>query len=407
MQEADSERQSVRPRAFGVSRNVFFLGWVSFLTDVSSEMIFNVLPLFLSNVLGVGTAFIGLIEGLGDSAATILKIASGWFSDRIGRRKGPTTAGYVLSTLAKPFLYIASAGWAVLVIRVAERSGKGIRTSPRDALIADSTSPEEMGRGFGFHRALDTLGAVVGIASAVAIVLFMQRGEALLSSDTFKMLVIIGTIPAVLSMLLLIFFVHERRTPRPIQKETGVAAAGRGFDKRFKLFLGVIVLFTLGNSADAFLVLRAQDIGFSVLYILLLLALFNLMYASISYPSGVLSDRLGRKRLIIAGWSIYALTYLGFGLAGAWWHVIFLFALYGLYFGLAEGVTRAFVADIVPVERRGTAYGLYHGAVGFALLPASVIAGVLWQVISPAATFYFGAAMSGAALFSFMLLIRE
>jgi MFS family permease len=404
MKQAASQPKKV----LGVSRNVFFLGWVSFLTDVSSDMIFNVLPLFLSNVLGVGTAFIGLIEGLGDSAATILKVASGWFSDKIGRRKGPTTAGYVLSTMAKPFLYIASAGWAVLVIRVAERSGKGIRTSPRDALVADSTSPEEMGRSFGFHRALDTLGAVVGIASAVAIVLFMQRGEALLYSDTFKMLVIIGTIPAVLSVLLLIFFVHERRTPLPKREETVVAAAaGRGLDRRFKLFLGVIVLFTLGNSADAFLVLRAQDIGFSVLYILLLLALFNLVYASISYPSGVLSDRLGRKRLIVAGWSMYALTYLGFALAGAWWHVIFLFALYGVYFGLAEGATRAFVADIVPVERRGTAYGLYHGAVGFALLPASVIAGVLWQVIGPAATFYFGAAMSGAALVGFLFLIRE
>ena len=403
MKRATSQPKKV----LGVSRNVFFLGWVSFLTDVSSEMILNVLPLFLSNVLGVGTAFIGLIEGLGDSAATILKIASGWFSDRIGKRKGVTTAGYVLSTLAKPFLYVASAGWVVLIIRIAERSGKGIRTSPRDALVADSTSPEEMGKSFGFHRALDTFGAVTGIVGAVAIVLLMQKGDLLLSSNTFKMLVVIGMIPAVLSVLLLIFFVHEKRASRPKRAEIGGAATWRGFDRRFKLFLGVIVLFTLGNSADAFLVLRAQNIGFSILHILLLLALFNLVYASVSYPSGVLSDKLGRKRLIVAGWSIYALTYLGFGLAGAWWHVIFLFALYGVYFGLAEGATRAFVADIVPAERRGAAYGLYHGAVGFALLPASVIAGVLWQVISPAATFYFGAAMSGAALVGFLFLIHE
>jgi len=294
--------------------------------------------------------------------------------------------------LAKPFLYIASAGWVALVIRVAERSGKGIRTSPRDALVADSTSPEEMGRSFGFHRALDTLGAVTGIVGAVAIVLLMQKGDLLLSSNTFKMLVVIGMIPAVLSVLLLIFFVHEKRASRPKRAEIGRAATWRGFDRRFKLFLGVIVLFTLGNSADAFLVLRAQNIGFSILHI---------------HPSGVLSDKLGRKRLIVAGWSMYALTYLGFGLAAAWWHVIFLFAIYGLYFGLAEGATRAFVADIVPVERRGTAYGLYHGAVGFALLPASVIAGVLWQVIGPAAPFYFGAAMSGAAMIGFALLIRE
>ena len=401
-----SERQSVRPRAFGVSRNVFFLGWVSFLTDVSSEMIFNLLPLFLMNVLGVGTAIIGLIEGLGDSAATLLKIASGWLSDRLGRRKGLTILGYVLSTAAKPFLYIANVWGAVLAVRVADRAGKGIRTSPRDALVADSSSPEEMGRSFGFHRALDTFGAVAGIAGAVAIVFLMQKGEWLLSRDTFQMAVIIGIIPAVLSVLLLIFLVHERRAIRPL-KEKVSAAPWKGFDKRFKIFLGIIALFTLGNSATAFIILRAQDLGFSVVHILLMLVLFNLVYASISYPAGILSDKLGRRRLIIAGWSIYALTYLGFALASAAWHVILLFALYGLYFGAAEGATRAFVADMVPEESRGTAYGLYHGAVGLALLPASVIAGVLWQAINPAATFYFGAAMAGTAMVGFLALIRR
>jgi len=395
-----------RGKAFGVSRNVFFLGWVSFLTDVSSEMIFNLLPLFLMNVLGAGTAIIGFIEGLGDSAATLLKIASGWLSDRLGRRKGLTTLGYVLSTLAKPFLYIANVWGAVLAVRVADRAGKGIRTSPRDALVADSTSPDEMGRSFGFHRALDTFGAVAGIAGAVAIVFLMQKGEWLLSRDTFQMAVIIGFIPAVLSVLLLIFFVHERRALRPL-KEKVSAAPWKGFDKRFKIFLGIIALFTLGNSATAFLILRAQDLGFSVVHILLMLVLFNLVYASISYPSGILSDKIGRRRVIIAGWSIYALTYLGFALASAAWHVILLFALYGFYFGAAEGATRAFVADMVPEETRGTAYGLYHGAVGMALLPASVIAGVLWQAISPAATFYFGAAMAGAAMVGFLFFIRK
>jgi MFS family permease len=401
-----SKRQRERPKVFGVSRNVFFLGWVSFLTDVSSEMIFNLLPLFLFNVLGAGTAVIGVIEGLGESAATMLKIASGWLSDRLGRRKGLTILGYVLSTVAKPFLYIANVWGAVLAVRLADRAGKGVRTSPRDALVADSTSPEEMGRSFGFHRALDSFGAVAGIAGAVAIVFLMQKGEWLLSKDTFQMAVIIGVIPAVLSVLLLIFFVHEHRALRPV-REKATTALWRGFDKRFKIFLGIIALFTLGNSANAFLILRAQNLGFSVVHILLMLVLFNLVYASIAYPSGILSDRLGRRRLIILGWAIYAITYLGFALASAAWHVILLFALYGLYFGAAEGATRAFVADMVPEETRGTAYGLYHGAVGLALLPASVIAGVLWQVISPAATFYFGAAMAGAAMVGFVVLIRE
>jgi MFS family permease len=403
MKQATGEPKKV----WGVSRNVFFLGWVSFLTDVSSEMIFNMLPLFLANVLGVGIAFIGLIEGLGDSAATILKIVSGWASDRLGQRKGLTTMGYFLSTIAKPFLYIASTGGAVLAIRLAERSGKGVRTSPRDALIADSTAPETMGRGFGFHRALDTFGAVAGIAIAAAIVYFMQRGEFALTWSTFRMLVAIGVIPAALSVLLLIFFVHEERAVRRKREEIGAAAAGRGFDRRFRIFLAIMVLFTLGNSATAFLILRADNLGVSALNILLLLILFNFAYASISYPFGRLSDRIGRKRVIVFGWGVYALTYLGFALASAPWHMILLFALYGLYFGAAEGVTRAFVADMVPVERRGTAYGLYHGAVGFSLLLASVIAGVLWQAISPSATFFFGAAMAGAAMLGFAALIRE
>jgi len=403
-------RQADEKGLWGVSRNVFFLGWVSFLTDVSSEMIFHMFPLFLSHVLGMGAAFIGLTEGLGDSAATILKLVGGWASDRLGRRKGLTTLGYTLSTVAKPFLLIASSGAVALVIRFFERSGKGIRTSPRDALVADSTAAARMGRGFGFHRAMDTFGAVGGIVIAAAVIYFTQGWEATLSLPSFQWLVIIGVIPAVLSVLVLIFFVHEARAPRPRGGEADVAAAGRGFDRRFKIFLLIMALFTLGNSADIFLVLRASDIGLSPLHILLMLIPLNLVYAATSYPLGRLSDRLGRKRIIIAGWGIYAITYLGFALASPTWHVIYvilLFAVYGVYYGAAEGVTRAFVADMVPKERRGTAYGLYHGVIGVSLLLASVIAGVLWEAINPAATFFFGAAMAGAAIAGFMLFIRE
>ncbi len=397
-------------KVWGVSRNVFWLGWVSFFTDVSSEMIFNVFPLFLSHVLGLGATFIGLIEGLGDSAASMLKIMSGWASDRLGQRKGLTTVGYALSTIAKPFLLLASSGGVALAIRFFERSGKGIRTAPRDALVADSTTPEAMGRAFGFHRALDTSGAVVGIAIAALVVYLMQRWELTLKLPTFEWLVIIGVIPAVLAVLVIIFFVHEERVSRHKPEAMGAAASGRGFDRRFKLFLAVMVLFTLGNSADIFLVLRASSIGLSPLHILLMLIPLNLVYAATSYPFGRLSDRIGRKRVIIAGWGIYALTYLGFALASESWHVIYvilLFVLYGVYYGAAEGVTRAFVADIVPKERRGTAYGLYHGSIGLSLLLASVIAGVLWEAISPEATFIFGAAMAAAAMAGFALLIRE
>ena len=404
MEQANSEPN----RLFGVSRNVFFLGWVSFLTDVSSEMIFHMFPLFLSHVLGVGATFIGLTEGLGDSMATILKVGSGWASDKLGQRKGLTTLGYVISTIAKPFLLLATSGAAALAIRFFERSGKGIRTSPRDALVADSTTPETMGRGFGFHRAMDTAGAVGGIAIAAAIIYFMQGWEINLSLPSFKWLVIIGVIPAALAVLLLVFFVHEARASRPTGGEVGTAAVG-GFDRRFKLFLAIMILFTLGNSADVFLVLRASDIGLSPLHILLMLIPLNLVYATTSYPFGRLSDRIGRKRLIIAGWGIYAIAYLGFALASPTWpviYVILLFGLYGLYYGVAEGVTRAFVADLVPKEKRGTAYGLYHGSIGLSLLLASVTAGVLWEAINPAAPFFFGAAMAGAAMLGFALLIK-
>lgn len=393
-----------------VSRNVFFLGWVSFLTDVSSEMIFHMFPLFLSHVLGLGATFIGLIEGLGESAATLLKIASGWASDRLGQRKGPTAAGYILSTAAKPFLLIATSGAAALAIRFFERAGKGIRTSPRDALVADSTAPSAMGRGFGFHRAMDTAGAVTGIAIAALVVYLVQGLQPTLAPPTFRWLVIIGVVPAVLAVLVLLFFVREAKGTRRGPAEAGAATTATGLDRRFFLFLGIMVVFTLGNSADIFLVLRASDIGLAPLHILLMLIPLNLVYAATAYPLGRLSDRVGRRRLIIIGWSVYALTYLGFALAQDWWHpalVVLLFALYGVYYGAIEGVTRAFVADICPAERRGTAYGLFHGAVGVSLLPASVIAGVMWDTIGPQAPFFFGAAMAGAAMLAFWVLIRE
>lgn len=397
-------------RVWGVSRNVFVLGWVSFFTDVSTEMIFHMFPLFLSHLLGVGAAFIGLIEGLGDSVATVLKLVSGWASDRLQKRKGLAVAGYSLSTVAKPFLLLASSGWIALVIRFFERSGKGVRTSPRDALVADSAATERLGRSFGFHRALDTAGAITGIAIAALIVYLVQGWNVTLTLPGFRWLVIIGVVPAVLAVALLAFLVHERRAPQPGGVDTGTAPTEGGLDRRFKTFLGIMVLFTLGNSADIFLILRASNIGLSPVHILLMLIPLNVVYAATSYPFGRLSDRIGRKKIITGGWAVYGLAYLGFAVASPAWHVAYvllLFSFYGLYYGAAEGVTRAFVADMVPRAKRGTAYGLYHGAIGISTLLASVIAGVLWEVVSPAATFYFGAAMAAAALAGFVLFIKE
>ncbi len=398
----------MRRRVFGLNPNVFFLGVVSLLTDVSSEMIFTLVPLFLFNVLRIGAPIIGLIGGLTESIDAIFRIFSGWLSDRVGRRKPLALLGYSISTVAKPFMYLASTWGAVLAIKFGDRVGKGIRTSPRDALVADSVSAGERGKGFGLHRAMDTFGAVLGLAIAAVIIYLVQGGGLELSLKAYQWLVLAGVVPAVLAVVVLLFFVRERRKPSSsdIGSRLGFKGVG-GFDVRFKLFLAIMVVFTLGNSSDFFVILRAQNLGSSVFYVVLMLVVFNIAYAVTSLPAGVLSDRLGRRRVITLGWFIYALVYLGFAWASELWQVWLLFAGYGVYYGVVEGVSRAFVADLVPEEKRGTAYGLYHGVVGLTLLPASLIAGWLWQAYSPAAPFYFGAGLAFLAMLGIMGLVRE
>jgi len=411
MKPSTTHRDLRRGKIFGLNPNIFFLGIVSFLTDVSTEMIFTLVPLFLSNVLGATTTIIGLIGGLSESADATFRIFSGWLSDRIGKRKLLAVAGYSISTIAKPFMYLASTWGIVLGVRFSDRIGKGIRTAPRDALIADSVSAEERGKGFGLHRAMDTFGAVLGLSIAAIVIYLVQGGGLQLSLKTYQWLVLIGIVPAVLAVIILVRFVTERErkpsptsTPRPRFSLTKLAA---GFDTRFKVFLAVMALFTLGNSSDFFVVLRAQNLGSSVFHIALMLVLFNATYAAIALPAGRLSDRLGRRRVIAMGWGVYALVYLGFALATELWQVWLLFACYGVYYGVVEGVARAFVADLVPAEKRGTAYGLYHGVVGLTLIPASLIAGWMWQAYNPSVPFFFGAGLACAATIGMMTLIRE
>ncbi len=401
-----------RPRTiWGFNPNVFYLGVVSFLTDVSSEMIFTLVPLFLANVLGCGTMVIGLVGGISESADALLRIFSGWISDRIGKRKILAVVGYSISTIAKPFMYLASTWGLVLGVRFSDRVGKGFRSSSRDALIADSSSASERGKSFGFHRMMDTSGAVVGLVIA-AIVIFMFQGSGLeLNLNTYRQLVLIGIIPAAVAVFVLVRFVRERRsdqTPGVGHRPSfNLFQMVRTFDTRFKIFLVVMAIFTLGNSSDFFVILRAQDMDFSVLQIVIMLIVFNAAYAAVSLPAGKLSDRLGRKKVIVLGWSIYAGIYLGFALTSAVWQVWLLFAGYGVYYGLVEGVARAFVSDMVPVEKRGTAYGLYHGVVGLTLLPASLIAGWLWMAYSPSAPFFFGAGLAVFAVIGLMVFVKE
>ncbi len=402
---------NTRKKVWGLNPNVFFLGLVSLLTDVSSEMIFTLVPLFLSNVLGVGMSIIGLIGGLSESTDAVFKVFSGWFSDRIGKRKRLAVLGYSISTVAKPFMYLASTWGAVLAVRFSDRVGKGIRGAPRDALVADSVSVGERGRGFGLHRAMDTSGAVLGLAVAAVIIYLVQGGGLELSLEGYRWLVLVGMVPAVLAVLVLLAFVRDVRR-KPLSAGNSYPGLNKnsltaGFDARFKVFLGIMAVFTLGNSSDFFVILRAQNLEASVIQITVMLVLLNAGYAAVSLPAGVLSDRIGRRRVIALGWAIYAVVYLGFALATDLWQVWLLFAGYGIYYGVVEGAARAFVADLVVPEKRGTAYGLYHGVVGITLLAASLIAGWLWQAISPAAPFFLGAGLALVAMLGLMALVRE
>ena len=384
--------------------NVWAVTATSFLTDISSEMIFNLLPLFLANVLGVRTSVIGLIEGLAETTASLLKVFSGWLSDRIGRRKGMAVLGYALSAAAKPFLIGVSSWGGVLGVRFADRVGKGVRTAPRDALLADSVPAGRRGLAFGLHRAGDTAGALVGLLVALGVVWGTQSGAVELHPATFRKLVLLGIVPSVLAVLVLALAARETgvREKRPAPK-----LSLAGFDPSFRRFLVVVVLFTLGNSADAFLILRAQERGLNVLGVLGMLATFNLVYAALAGPAGALSDRIGRRRLIVGGWLVYGLLYLGFARVSAPWQMWTLYGLYGVYYAAVEGTAKAYVADLVPPEARGTAYGVYAAAVGGAALPASLIAGILWQGVGgwsgfgPSAPFLFGAALAGVACLLF------
>jgi MFS family permease len=375
-----------------IPKNVLVLGVVSFLTDASSDMIYPLLPLFLSEVLGAGTLFIGLIEGVAESTASILKIYSGWLSDRLAKRKLLVALGYGLAALAKPLLSLTGAAWQVLILRFADRAGKGVRTSPRDALIADSTELRSRGISYGFHRAMDSAGAVLGPLLAFLILPLVNRN--------YRILFLIASVPAVLAVMILLVLLREKKaSEEPAAAKVRLSFAG--FDRRFRVFILAVAVFTLGNSSDAFLLLRARDLNVGVVYVPLLWVVMHLVYSLVSSPAGALSDRIGRKNLIVSGLLVYVAVYVGFALAARSVHVWLLFASYGLYYGLADGNMRAFVADLVGEEKRGLAFGLYHGAVGLTALPASLIFGWVWQWAGAPAAFGLGA---GLALLATLIL---
>lgn len=380
-----------------ISPTVVVLGIVSLLTDVSSEGIYPLIPIFLTNVLHAQVAAVGLIEGIAESTASILRIFSGWLSDKFGDRKWITVIGYGLSSISKPLFAISQSWPQVLSIRFADRVGKGIRSAPRDALIADVTPPESRGLSFGFHRAMDTVGAVTGPLLAFWLLRSLHLG--------FRPIFWLSAIPAVLAVVILIAFV---RSDKPIgqPKQALPRIRFNVFSRQFKMFLLVVTLFSLGNSSDVFLILRARNVGISTENILLIYVLFNSVSALMCTHAGDLSDRLGRRNVLLAGFLVFAGVYAGFAVVRNPSAVWGLFAVYGAYAALTAGVQKAFATDLVCASMRGTGLGAYQTLTGVALLPASLIAGFLWDKVSPSAPFYYGAGMALISAFLLIVLFR-
>lgn len=411
MPEIPEIPETPQPRSAlrNLPRNVWILTIVSFLTDISSDMIVNLVPLFLTQDLGVGKAIVGLIEGIAETTASLMKVYSGGLSDKLGRRKWLAVFGYGLSAISKPFLYFANGWLGVLAVRFTDRLGKGIRTAPKEALLARSVDKDHRGLAFGVQRAGDTGGAFIGMLIATLIIWLTQTNPNVLSTHTFQIVIIASIIPGLLAVVVLAFGAKEVTIEG--DKKAPVLSL-KGLDKRFIAFLLVTILFTLGNSSDAFITLLAKDRGLSIIGIMAMLLTFNAVYTILAGPAGALSDKIGRRKLIIVGWIAYGLIYLGFALSKSATAIWVLYGFYGVYYALTEGAGKALIADLVPDEKRGTAYGLYAAAIGITAFPASAIAGVLWSGIGkwagfgPSAPFFFGAGLTILAGILFWRLVK-
>lgn len=406
----------VRMRSL-ISGNVLWLGIISLLNDAASDMIFPLLPVFLVQALGAGPAFLGLVEGVAESTSSLVKLAGGWLSDRTGRRKALVGWGYGVAGVVRPLIALATAPWHVLVVRFTDRVGKGLRTAPRDALLAESVEPERRGTAFGIHRAADHAGAVLGPLLAAGILL--------LAPGQLRLVFALAAVPAALSVVLLVWKVREgapATTAAPQRHEGGGGGEGDGLDDAlshtaggglprapvaggpapalppsFRAYLAAMAVFTLGNASDAFLLLRAEQVGVPVATLPLLWGAFHVSKMLWSVPGGMLADRFGARRAIVVGWLVYAAMYAAFGVATSAWHGWALFLVYGLFYGLTEAPQKALVARLAPAERRAGAYGAFHFVVGLTALPGSLVFGGIWQAFGAAAAFGAGAALALAA----------
>ncbi len=373
---------------------VLFLGVASLLNDMSSEIIYPLLPIFLTTYVGASYAFVGVIEGIAETTASLLKLYSGYLSDRIGKKKQLTVLGYLTSNLTRPLIGLAGSPFVVLVFRFMDRIGKGIRTSPRDAIIASVTDENSRGKAFGFHRSMDNLGSLLGAFTG-----FLLLSIAGLDIRTVFLLVFI---PGILAVLAVMFGVKNVDQEIGSEKKKKISLSLKPFDSSFKKYILILGIFTLGNSSDAFLLLKAKECGLDNAYVPLIWMVLSLVRTVLSTPLGILSDKISRKKVIISGWIIYAAVYIAFAYSSRVWHIWILFCIYGFYYALTEGVEKALVADIVKEELRGTAYGIYNFVIGIVTLPSSIICGILWQKFGSIYALGFGALLAFVA--SVMLL---
>ncbi len=378
-----------------VPRNVKALGLVSLLNDAASEMIYPLLPIFLTSVLGVGAGALGVIEGVAESTASLLKLFSGWLSDKIRKRKALVLVGYGVAALGRPLIALSRYWWQVAIIRFVDRVGKGVRTSPRDALISLSTPEDIRGKAFSLHRAMDHAGAIIGPVCAIVL---LKAGMSLKNIFAWAL------IPGIITVFIIFFFVREKKIEAKTKK---IDFKFSILTKNFKTYLLILVLFTLGNSSDAFLILKAKDTGIATSLIPLLWIVLHFVKMVTSIPGGEWSDKVGRRKVIMSGWIVYALIYLGFGFSSSIFHIWVLFAFYGIYFGLTEGVEKAFVSDLISDKFQGTAFGFYHLAVGIAAFPSSVIFGLIWQKFGSLTAFTYGASLAGIASILLLSLVKE
>ncbi len=385
----DADRKNPK-KIFGLEWNIFFTGITSFFTDTTTKMIYAIMPLFLLSI-GATKTELSLIEGVAESTASILKALSGWWSDKIGKNKPFMVVGYIFTALISPLFAFVTTPLQVLMLRFTERIGKGIRTAPRDSLIAGSAGEGKKGRGFGFHKAMDNSGAIIGPLLAFAVLSAFP--------GAYRKVFLLSAVPGLLGVLVIVIFVKEIKKCKDTLPKN---IRWSDFPTSYYLFLGIAFIFTLGNSTDALLLVKANDIGIKAMYIPLVYLVFNAVSVIFAVPAGILSDKYGRKKLIVFGYLLYSVIYFGFGRTTDKATIILLFALYGLYSAATDGVQKALVSDLIDQNKRGTGLGIYNSLIGITLLPASIIAGVLYDKVDNGAPFYFGAAM---ALFAAILML--